>query len=273
MTRYYWSTILPSIALLFFVLSWPISTFAQPAITAPVATPAQQAPSPTSTTEELDFLKEQTVAFQSAIQSERTAYIDFIEFTLNKLQWLIGAAAAIFLFVGGATIWQIKEKAEPVIQGFVNSYLQGVTKKKIDPLVKKVEEELTHRTRKTVFLVPEGEQRVVEAERLLLERRFTVSVETDVAASKKADLIIYLYSPGSQTATDQQLYTLIEQLKKNGGNKPVIIYTYGRCPDSGDRLTVADQEYLKKNYSHYYVLANFPATLVNSVFTTLNAYI
>lgn len=248
--------------------TWPVWGFAQDLVQIPTTTLTPTASSP-NITDQLNFLGEQASSLREAAAAERAAYVDFVKFTVGMMWAILTVAGFMLAFFIGKKFKDIGETLDRLVDKYIKRHLSRLNKQKIDPLIERVNDELSYKKKSIVFIVPEGESQIVKTEESLLRRHFAVAISSEIDAVQDADLVLYLYTPNPNRKEDGSLRSLVDLLKQ-GRNKPLIIYTYNR--GNGNQLTDTDFDFLQEHYAHYYVLANFPATLINSTFTTLKVY-
>lgn len=247
-----------------FLLLPSASTFAQ-------ATPAaieQQKPSTDEKiVQEYTFLKEQAQTFQAYNQKERESYTAYVKELYEDLKWFVIAVAAI----AGAILTYFLGSSRKEIKGQIDAIFtaQGETlvARNLKPIKQALEREQSYRKKHILILAPKREDIAMEIG--LLEERGFENISHKATAPdnlKKWDIIVYRY-PFTKEQEDPSLHQLVDQLKAVG-KTPLIVYSFKTAPDN--YVHRSDKEHLE-TYS-YHVMANFPVTLVNNVFVTLNAF-
>ncbi len=142
----------------------------------------------------------------------------------------------------------------------------------------RVDRETAYLSKSILFVIPEADVNKFESRELAILRargiqnlqvRSNIDSMMQAIADGAFDTIIYCYNPTSQEDGDANLQRLIDVLCLRNSTIPLIIYTFEK--GEGNRLYDIDHQKTTK-YS-YSLLANFPITLVNHIFTTINYFV
>lgn len=267
-----------SLLLLLVVLVWTDSIFSQ------TTSPANNQDSNQINSEELKFLKEEIKQYRDFIQQERNEHQNFIENFYSKiltsLQFFGGILLFFVSFLGLTSIWQIKKS---VTRLFEKYSVQLISKENrliqlsIDEIKGVIERETKYLTKQILFLCSPTDIIKLETRELPLIfnrgiKRDNLKIITEYESLSNAvlnnqvNLILYYYNPNEQEK-DPILKKLIEFLKIEKKQIPLIIYNFEK-PGVNGQLFGEDSKIMRSYI--YHLAANFPITLVNHLYTTIN---
>jgi len=241
--------------------------------------------SPEWSKEQYEFLKQQNKDFRAFVEKERHEHRQFLEDTYKKIIWFFGTIAVVLLALIGFMGWRTRREVKSSFKRYFEQQGNALIEEKhreIDQLLSILREEVDRETaylsKSILFVIPEADVNKFESRELAVLRargiqklqvRSNIDNIMQAVAGGAFDTIVYWYNPTSQEEGDANLQRLIDVLCLRNSTIPLIIYTFEK--GEGNRLHSIDQQ--KTTEYSYSLLANFPITLVNHIFTTINYFV
>lgn len=233
---------------------------------------------------ELQFLKDEINEYRKFIQQEREEHQKFLESYYDKtldLFYILGIVIIALVTIFGLTsIWQIKKSVNRLFSKYTLSLISRENEQlkiSIDDLKNVVNRETLYLNKRILFLCSPFDQKKLERRELQMiysrgikkENLIMINNLDEVVQNlekNSVDLLLYYYNPIEQKI-DQILHDLIDYLKKKDKSIPLIVYNFEKPGERG-QLFPNDSE--KMRSYPYHLAANFPITLVNQTYSTIN---
>ncbi|KKW38200.1 MAG: hypothetical protein UY85_C0039G0002 [Candidatus Peribacteria bacterium GW2011_GWB1_54_5] len=221
--------------------------------------------------QEYSILKEQTQSFVEFIKDEREALREQQAAVFTHVEWFIAIAALVICAVLGFFGWKTLGNIDKSVQKHLGPSIANAVKEQSENIKQQIERELQSLERKITVIADHDDIPTFKSRELsIMERRgfknIVVSDSPEDKSIEQAELVVYWYRSDKEGMADDVFRALVNRLSSHPNQPPLIVYTFDKAP----RIVGDDKVALDSYVFHF--IANMPLTLINSIFSTLNAF-